>query len=139
MVLHQWPFWARKDWNKAWTGEAALVLIRWSCSFCSCPTSWFDPLWAKPVDAAESGGLAIFGFADIPLVHIAVASGEVTNPQVVARGGLPDEMWLALAVALLAFVLLFSCLFWLRVKQGLIEEALEDFTGSGIEQLLMER
>jgi len=126
MVLTSGPLWAKKSWGTYWTGEPRLVLA----------LALFV-IFLSYVLVRELGGssaltrrigavLAIFGFADIPLVRYAVTKWGGHHPQVVTGdgAGLSSEMSLALTVSFVAFILLFTVLFWLRLRAALIEERL---------------
>ncbi|MBN1946165.1 MAG: cytochrome c biogenesis protein CcsA [Bradymonadales bacterium] len=126
MVLLSGPLWARKSWEPWWTGEPRLVL-----------TLVLFLLFVSYLLVRSFGGrgeltrqigavLAVFGFADIPLVHLAVKRWGGHHPRVIHQGGISGEMWLALGVSMVALGLLFVVLFWLRLRVGLLEEEVED-------------
>jgi len=126
MVLGTGPLWAKKSWGTFWTGEPRLVLT----------LALFVIFLAYVLVRAYGGRtmltrrigavLAIFGFADIPLVHYAVQRWGGNHPEVMKNGGISPEMKVALYSALIAFGFLFVALFWLRARLGMIEEDIED-------------
>lgn len=127
MVLISGPLWAKKSWGTYWTGEPRLIL-----------TLALFVIFLSYVLVRSYGGrsaltrrigavLAIFGFADIPLVRYAVQKWGGNHPQVVTGrgGGISDEMQLALTTAFIAFALLFAGVFWVRARYAVLVEEVE--------------
>ena len=122
MTLTSGPLWAKKSWGTFWTGEPRLVLA----------LALFV-IFLSYVLVRELGGrseltrrigavLAIFGFADIPLVRYAVRKWGGHHPEL--DQALTSEMFLTLAVSFIAFILLFIVLFWVRLRDAFLEERL---------------
>lgn len=120
-VLVSGPLWALKAWGKAWVWEpqltatfvlfllfAAYALLRWFSD---------DSEQVRKIAAV----LAVIGFVDIPIVHYAVRKWGGLHPVVERQGGggLADAMKLTLTVSMVAFLLLFLVLLWMRVRMRL--------------------
>ena len=136
-VLISGPLWARKAWGTWWTGEPRLMLV-----------VVMFLVFVAYVIVRQLGGhsdltrkicaaLAILGFADIPLIRVAVARWRGNHPQVITGdgGGITSEMGVALTCGFIAILLLFSVLMWLRVRVGYASEDIETahrfITGAG--------
>jgi heme exporter protein C len=72
--------------------------------------------------------LAIFGFIDVPIIHVAVKKWGGTHPMVEREGGggLHPDMRVAFYVAMLTFLLLFATMYWLRVRVASQQDRLLD-------------
>lgn len=141
MVLVSGPLWARADWGAYWTGEPRLTL-----------TLALFVIFQAYVLVRRYGGdsgltrrigavLAIFGFADIPLVRYAVARWGGNHPQVVTGEGegISPEMRVALWACFLAFGLLFVGAFATRLRVARLEESVEQLNRDiGDRELLLE-
>jgi heme exporter protein C len=122
-VLVSGPLWAVKAWGKAWVWEpqltatfvlfllfAGYALLRWFSS---------DSEQIRKIAAV----LAVIGFVDIPIVHYAVQKWGGLHPVVERQGGggLAADMKLTLTVSMVAFLLLFLVLLWMRIRVRLTE------------------
>jgi len=128
MVLVSGPLWAKKSWGTFWTGEPRLVLTL-ALFIIFLAYVLVRAYGGKgPLTRRVGAVLAIFGFADIPLVRYAVKKWGGNHPQVVTGegGGIGDEMKLALWFCMFAFCLLFVALFWVRLRTELLSEELEE-------------
>ena len=141
MVLLSGPFWAKKAWGTFWTGEPRLVLTLALfvifLAYVLVRSYGGDNDFTRRIGAV----LAIFGFADVPLVRWAVAKWGGNHPQVVTGegDGISPDMQAALAVCFVAFALLFSGLFWLRLRMALLRQAVEDINQDmGDRELILE-
>lgn len=141
MVLISGPFWAKKSWGTFWTGEPRLVLTLALfvifLSYVLVRSYGGDNAFTRRVGAV----LAIFGFADVPLVRWAVSKWGGNHPQVVTGEGqgISPEMQSALWACFVAFILLFLALFWVRLRMALLKEAIEDLNRDiGDRELLLE-
>ncbi|MGM0555694.1 MAG: cytochrome c biogenesis protein [Myxococcota bacterium] len=127
-VLVSGPLWAIKAWGKAWVWEpqltatfvlfllfAGYALLRWFSS---------DNEQIRKIAAV----LAVIGFVDIPIVHYAVRKWGGLHPVVERQGGggLADAMKLTLTVSMVAFLLLFLVLLWMRIRVRLTEMRLDE-------------
>ena len=128
MVLISGPLWARKSWGTFWTGEPRLVLTL--ALFMIFLSYVLVRSYAPdgPLVRKISAVLAIFGFADIPLVRTAVERWGGNHPQVVtgSGGGISSEMELALTLSFVAFIMLFTVLFWVRLRAEILSVELMD-------------
>lgn len=141
MVLISGPLWAKKAWGQYWSGEPRLTL-----------TLALFVIFVAYILVRSYGGtgaltrrigavLAIFGFADIPLIRYAVTKWGGSHPplETGTRGGMSDEMWLTMRLSFIAFALLFASLFWLRLRLSLVSEAAESLhVEIGDRELLIE-
>lgn len=128
LVLIAGPLWAKKSWGTFWTGEPRLVLTLALfvifLSYVLVRSFGGDSELTKRIGAI----LAIFGFADIPLVRSAVERSQGGNhPMVVTGegGGISAEMWYTLGTAFVAFGLLFVALLILRMRQAVAVEQIK--------------
>ena len=127
-VLVSGPLWALKAWGKAWVWEpqltatfvlfllfAGYALLRWFSS---------DSEQVRKVAAV----LAVIGFVDIPIVHYAVRKWGGLHPVVERQGGggLIESMKLTLTVSMVAFLLLFLVLLWMRIRVRLTKLRLDE-------------
>jgi heme exporter protein C len=127
-VLVSGPLWAIKAWGKAWVWEpqltatfvlfllfAGYALLRWFSS---------DNEQIRKIAAV----LAVIGFVDIPIVHYAVRKWGGLHPVVERQGGggLAEPMKLTLTVSMVAFLLLFLVLLWMRIRVRLTELRLDE-------------
>lgn len=127
MVLISGPLWAKDAWGTYWTGEPRLVLTLALFVIFLAYVLVRAYGGRTPLTRRVGAVLAIFGFADIPLVRYAVQKWGGNHPQVMTGqgGGIAPEMQAALWSSFVAFGLLFAALFWLRLRVGLAEEELD--------------
>lgn len=117
-VLISGPIWAYKAWGQAWVWDpqltATLVLFLLYGGYFLL-RSLSDPNDQMRKAAAVLGVIA---FIDIPLIHYAVQKWGGTHPVVEREGGggLAAPIETTLSVSMVAFLLLFTYLFWLRFK-----------------------
>lgn len=117
MVLTSGPMWARPIWGKFFVFDpqltATLLLFLIYASYALLRAFASDSARIKKIAAV----LAIFGFIDVPIIHVSVRKWGGTHPIVQREGGggLHPDMQLALYVCMFTFVLLFATLYWLRV------------------------
>jgi heme exporter protein C len=142
MVLLSGPLWARKSWGAFWTGEPRLVLTL--ALFVIFLAYVLVRLYGgrSPLARRIGAVLAIFGFADIPLVRFAVQKWQGNHPQVVMGSGqgLAPEMVPALVITSVAFALLFAALLWMAIRVGWLHERAEELhLEIGDRELLVER
>jgi heme exporter protein C len=125
MVLMSGPLWARKAWGTWWTGEPrlllTLVLMLIFASYLVVRSLGGQTMMTRRVCAV----LGILGVANIPLVRVSVARWRGNHPQVLSKGGIDPDMYVALYASAVALALLFAALFWLRVRVALAEEDLD--------------
>jgi heme exporter protein C len=131
LVLLTGMMWARPRWNTWWTWDARLTttLILWLiyAAYLMLRGS------VGPTDpgARYAAILGIVGVIDIPIINRSVYWWRTIHPAVVApRGGesgLADpRMQAGLAVCMLAFVLLYVWLLWVRSENMRLLDDVED-------------
>ena len=138
MVLVTGPIWARPTWGTWWTWDPRLTMtvILWAiyASYLVLRAVGRD----DPQIARYAAVLAVIGALDIPLIMISVRLWRGMHPSVITapagEGGLADpRMYHALFVAMIAFMLLFVWLLWLRYKELRLRDDLR-----GIEEWIAE-
>jgi heme exporter protein C len=94
VVLITGPLWARPVWGIWWTWDARLTssLVLWLIYASYLILRRFSAGTQMPVLAAT---LAVFGFADVPFVYLAIWFFRTQHPQPVIGGGgsLDPYMW----------------------------------------------
>ena len=129
LVLITGPIWARPIWGVWWTWDPTLTLtlVLWliyvAYLFLRIDTS-------NPQRARFAAVLGIIGFIDVPLIRWSVEKWRTLHPEpvVVQSGGttgLPPAMMLTFLVCLVAFLLLFFYLVWMRVLLAHSQHELE--------------
>jgi heme exporter protein C len=118
MVLTSGPLWARPVWGTYFVFDpqltatlflfliyGAYVIVRFVAS---------DSPRIKKIAAV----IAIFGFIDVPIIHISVKRWGGTHPLVEREGGggLHPDMKIAFYFAMATFLVVFAVLYWLRVR-----------------------
>jgi len=131
LVLVTGPIWARPIWGTWWTWDARLTttLILWLI--------YAAYLMLRTVSA--SGGqearyaavLGIVGAVDIPIINRSVYWWRTIHPAVLITreggSGLGDpRMQATFGVCLIAFLLLFVWLVWVRNESGRLRDAVEE-------------
>lgn len=126
-VLVSGPLWGIKAWGKAWVWDpqltATFVLFLLYGGYILLRAFSGKSQAMRKIAAV----LAVIAFVDIPIIHYAVKKWGGLHP-VVERsggGGLAPEMKLALSVSMLAFLLLFLVMLWLRIRQRLTERKID--------------
>ena len=88
------------------------------------------PLRHRRTSPVLAAALGIFGFVDVPIVYMAIRWFRTQHPQPVIGGGegsgLDPRMWVAVLWNLAAFAMLALMFVWVRYKQALAEQALEE-------------
>jgi heme exporter protein C len=122
MVLGSGPLWARKAWGTFWTGEPrlllTLVMLLIFCAYLIVREFGGRTELTRRICAV----LGILGVADIPLVRMSVARWRGNHPQVLSKGGIDGDMYVALMFSAAALAMLFVTLLWFRIRLGLAEE-----------------
>lgn len=121
MVLVTGPIWARPIWGTWWTWDPRLTMtvILWTiyAVYLVLRSGARD----DPQIARYSAVLAVIGVLDIPLIMVSVRLWRGMHPSVISapadKGGLEDpRMVTALLATMVAFLLLFAWLLWLRYE-----------------------
>src|SRR5690606_37118901 len=108
------PLWARKSWGVWW---------QWDVRLTSSLTSWMVAvayLLLRKYGGAGSdklaAGLALFGLANVPFIYISVNYWRTIHPATSVVPTLPTSMGLPLWWNVVAFLIMFVLLLWMRVK-----------------------
>lgn len=117
MVLTSGPLWARPVWGVYFIFDpqltATLLLFLIYCAYLLLRSVASESPRLKKIAAV----LAIFGFVDVPIIHMAVKKWGGTHPLVEREGGggLNPDMRVAFYFAMLTFLFLYATVYWLRV------------------------
>jgi len=130
LVLITGPIWGKPVWGTWWTWDARLTatLILWLI--------YAAYLMLRSVAPGEQGAryaavLGIVGALDIPIINRAVYWWRTIHPAVIQNRdgstGLADPaMQLTFATCLVAFLLLFLWLLWIRSDNLRLQDSIED-------------
>lgn len=131
LVLVTGPIWARPIWGTWWTWDARLTttLILWLI--------YAAYLMLRSLSGTGDQGaryaavLGIVGAIDIPIINRSVYWWRTIHPAVLITreggSGLSDpRMQATFGVCMLAFLLLFVWLLWVRNESGRLHDAVED-------------
>lgn len=120
IVLVTGPIWAKPVWGIWWTWDArlTLTLVLWLIYV------GYIMVRQYVQDESQRGRLSavvgIIGFLDVPLVYMSIRWWRTQHPEPVIAGGeksgLAPEMWTALLVCLVAFMLLYVSLMFKRYR-----------------------
>ena len=110
--------WARNQWGIWWTWDARLtsMFICWLLygGYLVLRGALEDPSQRATVSAV----LAIFAFADVPIVYMSITWWRTQHPQpVLTTGGLDPQMWPPLLLNWLAILLIAGALVLIRLDQ----------------------
>jgi len=117
VVLVTGPIWARPVWGIWWTWDARLTttLVLWLIYVSYLILRRFSDTQQTAVLAAA---LAIFGFADVPIVYMSIRWWRTQHPQPVIAGGPGSGLDPAMAHALFinwgAFLAMAALITWFR-------------------------
>jgi len=133
VVLTTGPLWAKPVWGVWWVWDARLTstLILWLIYVSYLVLRRFATGSQGPVLAAA---LAIFGFADAPLVYVSNRIFRTQHPQPVIAGGensgLDPSMWPGVWWNVAAFLCLSLMLLYIRYKIERSHQELDDAIAS---------
>jgi heme exporter protein C len=128
VLLIQGTLWARPVWGIWWTWDARLTttLVLWLIYVSYLVLRRFSASGQTQVLAAA---LAIFAFADVPIVYMSIRWFRTQHPSPVMGGGensgLDPAMLHVFLINLAAFTVLGILFVWLRYKLQMQEQALE--------------
>ena len=110
--------WARNQWGIWWTWDARLtsMFVCWLLygAYLVLRGAIEDPGQRATISAV----LAIFAFADVPIVYLSIYWWRTQHPQpVLTSGGLAAEMWPPLLLNWLALLLISAALLLIRLDQ----------------------
>ena len=110
--------WGREAWGDWWYWDARLT-TQLICFLLYVGYLILRPAIEDPTQRATfSAVLAIFAFADVPIVYFSIQWWRTQHPSpVLTTGGLPREMWPPLLGMLGAFALLGVALMLIRLRQ----------------------
>ena len=129
IVLAEGTLWAKPVWGVWWVWDARLTttLILWLIYISYLVLRRFATGSQAPVLAAA---LAIFGFADVPLVYVSNRIFRTQHPAPVIAGGensgLDPSMWPGVLWNLVAFLALSLMLVYIRYKIERSRQELDD-------------
>ncbi len=138
MVLTSGPLWARPIWGVYFVFDpqltATLLLFLIYTAYLLLRFVAAESARVRKIAAV----LAIFGFMDVPIIHMAVRKWGGTHPLVEREGGggLHPDMRVAFYVSMLTFLLLFATLYWLRVRVASREDRLRELEVEMEDQLI---
>lgn len=121
LVLTSGPLWARPIWGKYFVFDpqltATLLLFLIYTAYVLVRMVGANSARIRKIAAV----IAIFGFVDVPIIHVSVKKWGGTHPIVEREGGggLDPDMRIAFYVGMAAFALLFVAIYWMRVQVGL--------------------
>lgn len=127
VLLIEGTLWAKPVWGIWWTWDARLTttLVLWLIYVSYLVLRKFSAGQTQVMAAA----LAIFAFADVPIVYMSIRWFRTQHPPPVmgggANSGLDPAMLHVFLFNLAAFTLLGAGFIWLRYKLALQEQALE--------------
>ncbi len=123
-VLLTGPIWGNATWGKPWTGDARQLTtaLLWLVIAAYLLVRHFGGESSRRLAAA----LAIFGAVDVPIIYYAVKIWKTTHPTTEVVGSLPPALWASLWPGLGALVLCTLGLLGIRVRQILLEEAMDE-------------
>lgn len=123
-VLLTGPIWGNATWGKPWTGDARQLTtaLLWLVIAAYLVVRHYGPSSNRRLAAA----LAIFGAVDVPIIYYAVKIWKTTHPTTEVVGSLPPALWASLWPGLGALVLCTLGLLGIRVRQILLEEAMDE-------------
>ena len=124
MVMITGPLWARKAWGTFWvwdvrlTSSLVLILTLVACKIVRG--------YAGPQAKQVSAGLAVFAVINSVFVYYSVDLWRHgTHPPKIPKSEMNAAMYQTWMFCALTFVVLFVCLFWIRLRQGKLENALD--------------
>ncbi|MGD0949553.1 MAG: cytochrome c biogenesis protein CcsA [Candidatus Binatia bacterium] len=131
LVLVTGPIWARPIWGTWWTWDARLTttLILWLIYAAYLMLRTVSA--SGDQEARYAAVLGIVGAVDIPIINRSVYWWRTIHPAVLITreggSGLGDpRMQATFGVCVIAFLLLFIWLLWVRNESGRLRDALED-------------
>jgi heme exporter protein C len=136
LVLTTGPIWAKPIWGTWWTWDARLTstLILWLI--------FASYLMLRSVSVGEQGAryaavLGLVGAVDVPIINRSVYWWRTIHPAVIQNreggSGLSDpSMQLAFAVSVLAFLLLFTWLLWVRQNHLRVHDSFEQLRNEAL-------
>lgn len=126
-VLVSGPLWALKAWGKAWTWDPQLTAT--FVLFLLYGGYFVLRAFSGPSEGIKkvAAVLAVFAFVDIPIIHYAVKNWGGMHPVVEREGGdgLAPAIASTFSLSMLAFLLLFTVLFWAQMRVKLREARVE--------------
>jgi heme exporter protein C len=127
IVLLTGPIWARPVWGIWWTWDARLTttLVLWLIYVSYLVLRQFAAGGQTRVVASV---LAVFGFADVPLVYYSIQWFRTQHPQPLFGGGearMEVHMLHAFLWNMLAFTVIGLLLVWARYSVALLQQEVE--------------
>jgi heme exporter protein C len=118
--------WARNQWGIWWTWDARLTSM-FICWLLYGGYLMLRPAIDEPTQRATlSAVLAIFAFADVPIVYLSIYWWRTQHPSpVLTTGGLDKSMWPPLVLNLVAMLLISTALMLIRLRQEQVQREID--------------
>jgi heme exporter protein C len=123
MVLVTGPLWARKAWGVWWQWDARLTssLLLWMIFVAYLLVRKYGGPGSEKLSAA----VALFGMANVPFVYISVNVWRTLHPKTSVVMNLAPGMRGVFWFCVVAFLLLYAALLWIRFRLGEQEAEVE--------------
>lgn len=127
-VLISGPLWGYKAWGKPWVWDpqltATFVLFLLYGGYVALRSLSPDTHTIRQIGAV----LAVFACVDIPFIHYSIQNWGGQHPVVEREGGsgLSPDIAAAFGISMLAFLFLFTALYWLLLRTRLLELRVEE-------------
>ena len=114
LTLVTGPLWARKAWGTWWVWDARVTssLVGWMIAWAYLILRRYG----GPGSEKLAAGLALFGMANVPFIYISVNYWRTIHPATTVVPKLPVSMGFPLWFCVIAFALLFTLFFKMRVR-----------------------
>lgn len=124
IVLATGPLWARKAWGVWWQWDVRLTmtLVMWMIFVAYLLLRRFG----GPGSEVLASAVGVFGTALVPFVYVSVNYWRTIHPNTNVVRSLPPEMALPFRWAMVAFLLLFIALLFVRIRLEAGRAALEE-------------
>jgi heme exporter protein C len=124
MVLISGPLWGRKAWGVYWVWDVRLTSFL--ILVLTLVAAKIVRSYAGPAAKQISAGLGVFAVLDTAFVYFCVKFWRTTHPQQVTGAGkldplMKETMWFCVV----AFLIVFICLFWSRLRAGRLRTGLD--------------
>ena len=135
MVLTSGPIWARPIWGAWWTWDPRLTttLILFLAFFATLMLRHF--YGTDPRGRTYAAVMTLFGVLDIPLIIFAVKLWRGIHPSVLGKeNNMPLDMKQTLIFTILTVFSLMSSLLWLKTRQLIVQNKLDELSANANER-----